>query len=192
MAFWLSILAGIVFAAVAFRRSFYLMWTILFNITISIYLGIMLTYTAVKTIDAISCSSYSYAGCVLGIAIVTFVILQFIAIRFFAATFKVTFSKIFDNIGAALLAFIAGFLVFSFISFSISITPIVDNPFMQEVISGQQIAKSSAPVVLRTCNLVGVLSAQKNTGVTGDFLSWLLATREETWDEPADESYQQD
>lgn len=190
MAFWLSILAGIIFAIVAFRRSFYLMWTILFNITISIYLGIMLTYTAAKTIDAINGSGYSYGGCALGIAIVTFVILQFIAIRFFDATFKVIFPKIFNNIGAALLAFVAGVLVFSFISFAISITPIVDNPFMQEITTGQQIAQSSVPVVLRTCNFVGVLSAQKNTDVTQDVLGWLLAAREETWDEPAESSQQ--
>jgi hypothetical protein len=62
--------------------------------------------------------------------------------------------KIFDVLGAGLLGFLAGFLIWSFVSLLICIMPISQNTFVKEIGFVQQFEQTGMPYISWWCNLV--------------------------------------
>ncbi len=178
--FWFAVLVGAVFAMIGIKKGFYPIWAILFNILISIYLGIMLAPTIVGIIPDIGNSRYHYAGCVAGIAIVTFTVLQTIATSFLTGTYDVSFPKIFSSVGAGILGFLSGYLVCSFALFVICIMPFSKEPFIRKVCGQSDLAPSAVASVVNVCDFVGDLSMQHYDNVAAGVVDWLIM--------PADES----
>ncbi|MFC1739019.1 CvpA family protein [Planctomycetota bacterium] len=130
MAFWIGIITGLAFAFYAVKRGFYEMWAIMFNLVISIYIGIFLRPTIADFFPAISDSDYGIALTILITAAAAFVILQGIAFLLFGQ-FSIPFPKIFDTLGAGILGFLAGFLIWNFVCLLVGITPLPQNAFMK-------------------------------------------------------------
>lgn len=123
MAFWAGILVGGFFVWLAIGRGFYEMWTMLFNIVIAIYAALYLTPVIVELVPAAGDTAYGNAMMLLVLAGAIFAILHVISLTFLTGQFKVSFPKIFDNLGAGILGFLAGLLVWSFVVLLISVTP---------------------------------------------------------------------
>ena len=169
---WHAILAGIILALVGIRKSFFPMWSILCNILISIYMGIMLTPMIIEIIPGAGWFNYRCGVSTAGVAIVTFVILQIFASNFITGKFKVSFPKIIDEAGAGILGFIAGYLACSFILFAICITPLSRQPFLRKICT------DNAPVIkspiVRTCDFVATASRQHRSGTVESVVDWLI------------------
>lgn len=178
MIFWLSIIAGGVFAFIAIRIGFYEMWAMLFNIVISIYLAVFLR-PAVQNIAAVGDTLYSNALTMLVIAVVSFLVLHGVSYVFLTGQFSIPFPKIFDTLGTGVLGFLAGFLVWSFLSFLIGITPISQISIVKEIGFGGQFQRTNVPYLCWWCNLVnGVVSSRGSSYTTEQAVNGLLEKAE--------------
>lgn len=175
MVFWIGILAGGIFAWFAVKTGFYEMWAMLFNIVISIYLAVFLTPVIVNIIPAAGETSYGNALTLATAAIGTFLILQGITYVFFTSQFSVSFPRTFDTLGAGVLGFLAGFLVWSFAALLISVTPVSQNTFVKDIGFGNRIKQTNVPYISWWCNLVNsIVSAPDNEITSEQVINQLL------------------
>lgn len=158
MVFWIGILVGGTFAWFAIKLGFYQTWTLVFNIIISIYLAVYLR-PIVASIPAVGNASYSDALAMVIVALASFLILCGISYTFLTGQFSVSFPKVFDTLGAGLLGFLAGFLVWSFLSLLIYITPASQNTFVKGIGFTNEFQQTSVSYISRFCSLVNALVA---------------------------------
>ena len=143
MLFWLSILVGGIFAWFAIKTGFYETWAFVFNVIISIYLAVFLGPIVADIVPGGSDTPYSNVLAMIAIAIVSFLILHGITYTFITAHFKVSFPRALNILGAGFLGFLAGFLIWSFASLLISITPISQNTIVKKLGFDSQFKQTS-------------------------------------------------
>lgn len=162
MAFWIGILVGGIFVWFAIKLRFYQTWALVFNIIISIYLAVYLQ-PIITSIPAVGDTPYSNALTMVAIALASFLILHGISYTFLTGQFNVSFPKAFDTLGTGLLGFLAGFLIWSFLSLLIYITPASQNTFVKGIGFKDEFQQTSVSYISRFCNLVNaVVSSQDN------------------------------
>jgi ABC-type xylose transport system permease subunit len=162
MVFWIGILFGGIFAWFAIKLRFYQTWTLVFNITISIYLAVYLQPITVN-IPAVGDTPYSNALAIASVALASFLILHGISYTFLTGQFNVPFPKVFDAVGTGVLGFLAGFLVWSFLSLLFYITPVSQNTFVKDIGFTDQFKQTSVLYISKFCDLVNaVVSSQDN------------------------------
>ena len=190
MAFWFGILVAGLFVWFAVGIGFYEMWVMLFNIVISIYLAVFLRPMIIVIIPAVGNTRYSNALTMIAIAIASFSILHGISYTFITSQFKVSFPRIFNTLGAGFLGFLAGFLVWNFVSFLIFITPISQDTFVRGIGFNDEFQQSNILVICRWCDLVNtVVSSQDSEYTTEQAVSGLLkSTEPELQVEPAEQA----
>ena len=183
MLFWLAVLVGVIFAVFSIKGGFYSMWAILFNILISIFLGVMLCPTIIGLIPDIGDSRYHHAGCVAGITVVVFAVLQTITVNFLIGTEaekkveeKISFPQIFNTVGAGLVGFLAGYIVCGFVFFIVLIMPVSEEPIVKSICEQSGFAVQS---VEKVCDFVGGISLQ-SYGKAGPkaVIDWLTTPEE--------------
>jgi hypothetical protein len=109
------------------------------------------------------------------VALASFLILHGISYTFLTGQFNVSFPKVFDTLGTGLLGFLAGFLVWSFLSLLIYITPASQNTFVKEIGFTDQFQQTSVLYISRFCNLVNaVVSSQDDEHSAEQTISKLL------------------
>ncbi|MHC4738816.1 MAG: CvpA family protein [Planctomycetota bacterium] len=178
--FWCVVLIGILAAVMAIKAGFYTMWAILFNTLISIYIGVMLCPTIIGLIPDIGDSRYHHAGCVGGIAVVIFAIVQTITVNFLLGeeTDKdkkneeaISFPKLVNTIGAGLVGFFLGYVVCGFVIFVFMIMPISNEPIVKIICEQSGFASQSVKTV---CGFVGGISLQcHDEAEPRDVVEWL-------------------
>lgn len=168
MVFWASILAGGLFIWLAVRLGFFEMWTLLFNIVISIYVAVFLTPVILEVIPAAGDTAYGNALTLMFLALGTFLILFVVSYIFITGQFSVTFPKIFDILFAGILGFLAGALVFSFAALVITITPISQNRVMNSIGFNAQSQRSNISYICRCCDLIDLAVSSKDRETTAE------------------------
>ncbi|UCF42676.1 MAG: CvpA family protein [Planctomycetota bacterium] len=176
MVFWLGILVGAVFAWFAVRIGFYGMWAMLFNIVISVYLAIYLQPVVVK-VPGLGDTLYTNALAMMGTAIAIFLILHGISYTFLTGQLVPSFPKVFNTLGSGFLGFLAGFLVWSFVSLLVYVTPISQNAFIKSVGFGK--FQKTSTCISRWCGLVNALSLQDRQYSAEETIGQLLKSVEE-------------
>jgi len=160
MVFWFTILVGIIAAWWGRKMSFYSAWALLFNILVSMYLGVMLTAAIIGIITDQSVSYYHCATGVAGIAIIAFIILHTFTITVLIADVEICFPRMFDGVGSAILTFLSGYLVCNFVIFVICIMPFTKNPTVEKFIEQAHLTAAAVPPVAVACDFVGNMSMQ--------------------------------
>ena len=127
---WLTIIFGIIFAALGIKRGFYHSWALLFNVLVSISLGIMLTPTIIKLSPELRGQHLYYALFVGVGTVLTFVILHTFTVCIITGKFESSLPRIFNTIGAAVAGFITGYCICAFLIFLICIMPQSKASFM--------------------------------------------------------------
>ncbi|MHC4157897.1 MAG: CvpA family protein [Planctomycetota bacterium] len=175
MVFWTGALIGVIFAYVATKTGFYEALVMLFNIIISVYLAIYLRPIIVN-VPAISDAPCCDALTMFGTAIAAFLVLHGVSYTFLTGQFSIPFPRVFDTLGAACLGFGIGFLIWSFISLVICITPVSQNSIMKGIGFGsRQFEQTNAPYLYWCCDLVNaVVSKQEVEQPTKQAVSELL------------------
>lgn len=189
MAFWFGILVAGLFVWFAVGIGFYEMWVMLFNIVISIYLAVFLRPIIVN-IPAVGDTPYSNALTMIAIAIASFSILHGISYTFITSQFKVSFPRIFNTLGTGFLGFLAGFLVWNFVSFLIFITPISQDTFVRGFGFNDEFQQSNVSVICRWCDLVNRVVSSRDSEISSEqAVSELLkSTEPELQVEPAEQA----
>ena len=154
MIFWIGILAGALFVWFAIKLGFYDTLVILFNIVISIYAAVFLTPVIIDFVPAAGDIPGGNALTLFAIAAGTFFILFGISYTFITGQFNISFPKIFDILFAGLLGFLAGFLLLSFAAFLISVTPISQNKFANEIGLNRHSQQANISYICWWCDLV--------------------------------------
>ena len=167
MAFWCGIFFGGAFAWFAIQKGFYETWAILFNLVIAIYLAIFLG-PVIAGITPAGGTPYSTLLAIIVTAAAAFAILHGITFVFFTGQFTVSFPKVFDILGSGLLGFLAGFLIWSFISLLLLLTPISQNKFVKEFGFAAQFQEANVPYISRWCNFVNNLVAYPDNKYTAE------------------------
>jgi hypothetical protein len=178
MAFWIGILLSGAFAWFAIKLRFYQTWTLVFNIIISIYLAIYLQ-PIIGNISAVGDTPYSNALTMIAVALASFLILHSISYVFLTGQFNVSFPQVLDLIGSGLLGFLAGFLVWSFISLLLYITPASQSTILKGIGFTDNFQQTSLSYISRFCDLVNVaVSSQNNESSAEQTISKLLKVSE--------------
>jgi hypothetical protein len=131
MIFWLGIILALAAAFLASKKGLYESWSMLFNVIISVYLGLTAGPTMAKLMGATSVNGELLT--IFGTAALCFIILYGASYVIFLSQFNVTFPKIFDIAGGGLTGFLAAFLAWSFIAFLICSCPAAQNSFISKM-----------------------------------------------------------
>jgi len=179
MVFWIGILFGCLFVWLAVKKGFYETWVLLFNVIIAVYLGVLLGPVIANIIPIAPKSAYNNALCMMIPGLGAFLILYAISATLFTGQFSVPFTKTIDTFAAGFFGFLAGLLIWCFLSLLICITPISQNTFVSELDFAGGFKQTGAPYVSWWCNRVHSIVASKGSDVTsGEVISALLKDAE--------------
>ena len=168
MVFWISILVGGIFAWVWVRMGFFEAWTMLFNIVVAIYVSVFLSPVIVEIVPAAAETIWCYGLILVSVGAGVFAILAGISYTFLTGRFKVTFPRIFDNVGAGVLGFLAGLLVWSFAATAVSLTPIAENAWAQQLGFGKKVLQTHGAYLSWWCDLVHSIAASSASDTTAE------------------------
>jgi len=187
MILFLAVVVGMGFAVIGVRKAFFPMWLLLFNILISIYVGVMLSPTLVAIRPDMEQQPYYLSIFIAVTSAMLFVLLQTIASVFFAELADCFCPKIFDTAGAAVLGFLAGLCLFSFVYFIVCIMPFSKNPSAKGLFGDGLSAPAGVKPVAGACDFVSSVSLQPYCGykdVATDVVDWLLIPDHELRSKP--------
>ena len=168
MVFWASILAGGLFVWLAVRIGFFEMWTLLFNIVVSIYVAIYLTPVIVDVATAAGDTSYGSALTLAALAIGTFLVLFGISYVLVTGQFNVAFPRIFDLVFSGIFGFLAGALILSFAVLVITVTPISQNNLANKIGLNPQSQQANIVYVSRWCDLIDLVASSADRETTAE------------------------
>ena len=168
MVFWIGILVGGLFAWLAIKIGFYEIWTMLFNIMVSVYLAVFLGPVIAKIIPGLGQGGYSNALAILAVGVVTFLILYGISYILLTGQFTISFPKVLDILGAGLLGFLTGFLVWSFVSLLICVAPVSQNACIKEIGFDRQSQQANISYVSWWCDRVNTMVFSKDNYLTAE------------------------
>ena len=172
---------------------FYETWALLFNIVISVYLAIFLGPLIIDIFPAAGDVPCCDVLALISTALGAFLILHCISYTFLTGQFSVSFPRIFNTLGTAVLGFLVGFLVWSFISLLIYLTPVSQNSFVKEIGFGTQFQQTNVPYIAWWCNLVNkAVASQANPRTAEEAISGLLGSIEEKKPAQTDEQPESD
>jgi len=159
MVFWAGILAAAFFAWLAVKIGFYETWTMLFNIVISIYLSVFLTPAITTMVPAASGTAYGNALTLITVAAGAFLILHGVSYSFLTGRFSIWFPRPVDNVGSGLLGFLGGLLVWSFLALVISVSPLSQAGFAQDIGLRNSVEQTNVSYIAWWCDLVNAVVA---------------------------------
>jgi uncharacterized membrane protein required for colicin V production len=177
---WLAVLVGVIFAVIGIRKGFYPMWMMLFNILVSIYLGVMLSPLIVQIRPDMDHLRYYLAACVAVIAVMAFVILQVIKTSFLAEISESLCPRFFDNVIAGILGFLSGYVVFSFVFLAVCIMPFSKLSFMKGFCGDGISTPDGVKPIVKACNFVATTSMQCYSDTAVGVVDWLVAPDKES------------
>jgi len=170
----MGILVGGLSAYFAIKKGFYETWSIGFNVIISIYLAVLSGPVLCDIIPA-GDNAYSKALTMLVTAAACFLILYGISYTLITGQFSISFPKIVDVVGAGIVGFFAGLLVWSFVTLLIMATPITKNPLVKEVGFDAQAQQTNVSYLSWWCNAVNkVVSSADSEQTAQQAINWSL------------------
>jgi hypothetical protein len=132
MVFWLAVAIGAMFVAIAVEWGFFGSWIMFLHMVLAIYLAIFLTPFLVDAVPAMAGTSWGFALAMLAIAVGTLAVGYGICHVGLGGQFGLEFPTAFDTLGAGLLGFMSGFLLCSFLTFSLCLTPWSQTSFCKK------------------------------------------------------------
>ena len=133
MVVWIGILVAVLFAYSAIKLGFYHAWTMLFNFVIAVYVALRVSPAIEEFLPAAMGGQYSKTMALLATWLVTFLILHGIAYVLLIGQFEVTFPRVVNILGSGLLGFLAGFLIWSFVTLVVCTTPFSQQQYVKEL-----------------------------------------------------------
>ncbi|MHC5059805.1 MAG: hypothetical protein ACYTFK_01795 [Planctomycetota bacterium] len=170
---------GILFAVIGPRKGFFKTWVLLFNILISIYIGVMLSPTLVAFRPEIEHDRYYLASFIAMASLVNFTILQLIVSGFFRDLRECFCPKMFDTLGAAIGGFVGGFCITSFVFVIICVMPFSKMPVLKGVCGDGSSTSIGAEGAVRACDFVSTVSLQPQIDThrrVRNVVDWLVQT----------------
>lgn len=165
MLFWFAILIGVVAAWMLGKKSLYSNWILLFNILVSIYVGVMLSPVLLDMLGGRTKGiGFNCAAFILLTAIVVFVILYLVTrYSLVADDVEVVFNDLIELVGKRVAAFFSGFCVAVLVIFLIAvmIMPCKFSPWMKFIRSENEPITVAIVPISKMCNLINKFTIQR-------------------------------
>ncbi|MFI4910643.1 MAG: CvpA family protein [Sedimentisphaeraceae bacterium JB056] len=178
---WITIAAlifGLVGCFWGIRRGVLAAWVCMFNVMISVYLGIMTVTIIGKYSPNTLPNQWAKVGVLFLTAALLLVILEILNVHLFSDYPAPALPKYFEKIGSGLFGFISGYIVLWFLVYTFFITP-VGNSYLKSCDEKQaNLLLCSRCKVDMICNVLELLSLQEDDGQAGKIYSWLENTEE--------------
>ena len=179
MLFMLSFIASLVFGWYAKKYGFASMWISLFNLLISIYLGIMLTPTVVGFLPAFA-EVYYKVICSLVITVIIFIILKSIVYFYLDHALDAVMPELFSRIAGGVTGFFMMLIILNFLIFNGF--AIASNIVESEEMQANTDFKKSSSMVLSSCKLIHGLAGQPKYDAPMEIIEWYKYNPEEKKD----------
>ena len=167
MLFWFAILIGALTAWLLGKKSLYSNWILLFNILVSIYVGVMLSPVLLEMLAGRNKGiGFNCAIFILLIVVIVFVILYLITkYNLVPDDVEVDFYYLLELIGTRVTAFFSGFCVAALVIFLIAvmIMPYKFSPWMKFIRSENEPVTVVTVPITKVCNFVNTISLQRYT-----------------------------
>ena len=124
MLFGVAMAVGGLFAWNAVQIGFFNTWIMFFHVLLAVYLAIFLAPVMASDTTAVVTTSWGFALTMICIVIATLSIGYGICFLCLSGRFHVAFPKTFDTLVAGFVGFLTGFLVLSFITLTMSLSPL--------------------------------------------------------------------
>ncbi len=163
MAIWISIAAGLGVGFLMLRmKNILAAWLGLFNLMVSIYLGIMLSPTLFAAIPGFDRSRYNLAALLFLITVLVFAALHSFCVYFLTGRMESSFPKVISSLGCAVLGFLTGLLGISFLFFVVFTLPNMQEGSIARLMgkSDPKAVPPSAAVIQKSSVFVSDLSQQ--------------------------------
>lgn len=133
MVFWLAVLVGALFAWIAVRTGFYAAWIMFFHLLLAACVSIFLTPVFVAGVPAAaSIHGFGHALTLMSIAVATLFIGYGTCYACLSGRLQMPFPRFLDSIGAGVLGFLTGFLVWSFLLLAFTLTPVAQFDLVKQ------------------------------------------------------------
>ncbi len=170
----LAIIVALVGCLWGVKKGFISAWILLFNVMFAAYLSVMFVAMTGKYFPESLPNQWAKAGDFLFTAVFLFVILHALSIHFFDDLAMPDLPKYFDIAGAGLCGFIAGYLVFWILIYSIALTPIGEQDFMKSKNAGDTaIVHVGRGKIDALSNVLECLSLQEDDKQSEKLFLWL-------------------
>jgi hypothetical protein len=171
---WINITALIFAIAGCFwglKKGVLSAWTLMFNIMISVYLGIMTVAIIGRYSPDTLSDQWVKAGVVFLTAVLLFVLLTLLSMHFFNNYPYPDLPRYFELIGSGLFGFIGGYLGLWFLVYVFCITPASKIESMAEMSGESRISSRSRVEFI--CNILESLSLQEDDGQSENLYLWI-------------------
>lgn len=173
MSFWPAVIGGLIFAYIGLRIGFYMVWQSLFNLSVSMYVGIMFTPWLIDHLPEMELSGYGYALSVILLAGLLFLILQSITACYLTGISETRFPGLFETVVTGILGFVLGYILVGFLIVVLYLLPVSHStPAQQYVFRSRPNAALKAAV--KTCHFVGAVSLQYHDDTVEKTMDWLV------------------
>ena len=163
MVFWLAVVAGALFVAIAVEWGFFTSWIMFLHLILAIYLAIFLTPSLADAVPAIAATSWGYALAMIAIAAATIAIGYGICNVGLGGEMGIEFPVAFDTLGAGLVGFMTGFLLASFLTFTLCLTPFSQASFCKKYGFDVNSQEANLAYVCRCCDILHYLVSSSDT-----------------------------
>jgi hypothetical protein len=175
MLFWLSLIIGCLFGWLGFKKGLFVAVTMLFNLMIGIYIGVMATPRILNMNPEYGQSGYYAAGTLFFLAIIIFAVLQLIAWFYLFNDMLEYFPKLIDQLGGAFCGFLFGYFLLGLITLSICVSPISKGKIPGYLPQRDKMTQFAGTPVINICNFIGWYSLEYFDGQPEVVLQSLLA-----------------
>jgi len=166
MIFWTGLILALVLAAMTTKKGLYETWTLFFNVAIAVYLGLTLGPVLKGLLGVEGRGGEVFV--ILGTAVICLTVLYLFSYVIFLSQFHVTFPKVLDTVGGALLGFLTGLLIWSFVAFLICVSPLSQYKLINKIgFNGTSIQSNTGYMKWWTGIIHGIVAAdQKEQSIT--------------------------
>jgi hypothetical protein len=154
MVFWLAVAAGALFVAIAVEWGFFTSWIMFLHLILAIYLAIFLTPPLVDAVPTISSTNWGYALSMLTIAAATIAIGYGICNVGLGGEMGIEFPVAVDTLGAGLVGFMTGFLLASFLTLTLCLTPLSQTSFCKKYGFDVNSQETNLAYICRCCDVL--------------------------------------
>lgn len=148
------ILIIILFVWLGVRKGLLYMATVLFNLLIALYIGIVSTPQVLRISAGFHHSPYFAVGCLALIVGAVFYGLFRLGYRLFLEEGVRYFGTLFDTAGSALAGFLTGYILWGFMMLVFSMLPLGRQPMVQQYITGENAREFAQVTMTDVCKLV--------------------------------------
>lgn len=156
----LALVLSVLLAWIGVRKGVYIMAATLFNLLISIYVGLLSTPVVLKSSPGLETSGYYAAFCMLGLMGSGFALLQGISYALFLRGADAVFPVLFDRIGGGVCGLAAGYVLAGVLVLAVCMMPFSRLEVVQRFLPWETMETFCSCNTVKVCHVMAAWSLE--------------------------------